>query len=143
MAEDSAYDLEYLVALLNSDLFQWRFRVTSTNNNVGTNELETMPFRRINFEDAAETETYRQIVDNVKQVIKAYERLNTATSTSDKRRYREISVQLAARIDDHVSSLYRLERFQRKPWKEWVPPSKRDHGRARQRRVDPPDIAAQ
>ena len=38
-------DLEYLVALLNSDLMQWRFRLTSTNNNVGTNELLALPVR--------------------------------------------------------------------------------------------------
>ncbi|MBN4998078.1 N-6 DNA methylase [Stenotrophomonas maltophilia] len=34
---------DYLLALLNSKLMQWRFRLTSTNNNVGTNELECLP----------------------------------------------------------------------------------------------------
>lgn len=33
-----------LLGLLNSRLFQWRFKLTSTNNNVGTNELEALPF---------------------------------------------------------------------------------------------------
>ena len=43
--KDAALDLDYLAALLNSDLMQWRFRLTSTNNNVGTNELLALPIR--------------------------------------------------------------------------------------------------
>lgn len=35
---------EYVLGLLNSRLIQWRFKITSTNNNVGTNELESLPF---------------------------------------------------------------------------------------------------
>lgn len=41
--QGGSLSLDYLVALLNSDLMQWRFRLTSTNNNVGTNELLTLP----------------------------------------------------------------------------------------------------
>jgi len=37
--------LVYLVGLLNSELFQWRFRLTSSNNNVATNELLGLPIR--------------------------------------------------------------------------------------------------
>ncbi len=36
--------LYFLVGLLNSNLLNWRFSLTSTNNNVGTNELEALPF---------------------------------------------------------------------------------------------------
>ncbi len=43
LAENASHTLEYLLALFNSALFQWRFRLTSTNNNVGTNELECLP----------------------------------------------------------------------------------------------------
>ena len=41
------YAREYLLAVLNSKIIQWRFKLTSTNNNVGTNELEAIPFRSI------------------------------------------------------------------------------------------------
>lgn len=37
-------DTDILLALLNSELLDWRFRLTSTNNNVGTAELEMLPF---------------------------------------------------------------------------------------------------
>lgn len=30
--------------LLNSNLENWRFSLTSTNNNVGTNEIEMLPY---------------------------------------------------------------------------------------------------
>jgi len=37
-------DPDVLLGILNSDLLNWRFRITSTNNNVGTAELEMLPF---------------------------------------------------------------------------------------------------
>ncbi len=41
-----------LLALLNSTLFQWRFKLTSTNNNVAKNELDSMPFKTIDLSDS-------------------------------------------------------------------------------------------
>lgn len=59
--EGSKYNLTYLLSLLNSKFFQWRFRLTSTNNNVGTNELESMPFRKIDFSVSSDVEIYLKI----------------------------------------------------------------------------------
>ncbi|HXH32216.1 MAG TPA: N-6 DNA methylase [Bacteriovoracaceae bacterium] len=56
------YSIYYILALLNSDLYQWRFKITSTNNNVGTNELELMPFIEIDFSSSSETKYYKDIV---------------------------------------------------------------------------------
>ena len=39
------YKLEFILALLNSKLYQWRFKKTSSNNNVSTTEIESMPFK--------------------------------------------------------------------------------------------------
>ena len=41
--------LYFLLTLMNSQLLNWRFKLTSTNNNVSTNELDRLPIRRINF----------------------------------------------------------------------------------------------
>jgi hypothetical protein len=117
----SPYSLEYLLALLNSPFFQWRFRITSTNNNVGTNELETMPFRRIDFSNNTDKSRYIDIVNSVQQILKAQEKLVSATSTADRARYVSISNQIKGRIDQHVADLYQLERFERQPWNEWAP----------------------
>ena len=65
------HDLRYLLGLLNSELFQWRFRITSTNNNVGTNELESMPFRAIDPQDEMDAKTYERIVDIVQELMTA------------------------------------------------------------------------
>lgn len=38
------HDILVLLAFLNSDVLNWRFSLTSTNNNVGTNELDALPY---------------------------------------------------------------------------------------------------
>jgi len=38
-----------VLAVLNSSLWEWRFRLTSTNNHVNAYEIDMMPMRRINF----------------------------------------------------------------------------------------------
>lgn len=42
-------DLFFFLSLLNSLLINWRFRTTSTNNNVSTTELLQLPMRHIHF----------------------------------------------------------------------------------------------
>ncbi len=39
----------YFLAILNSTLMEWRFGLTSTNNMVSTNEISSLPARKINF----------------------------------------------------------------------------------------------
>ena len=63
------YELEYLLGLLNSTLFQWRFKLTSTNNNVGTNELEGLPFRTIDFGDAHDRARHDRMVQLVERML--------------------------------------------------------------------------
>jgi len=46
---DDPKKLYFLLSLLNSRLFNWRFKLTSTNNNVSTNELDHLPIRQIFF----------------------------------------------------------------------------------------------
>lgn len=69
IASDDSYQLEYVLALLNSHLFQWRFKLTSTNNNVGTNELDSLPFRKIDFSNDAERAKHENIVTLVKRIL--------------------------------------------------------------------------
>ena len=40
----------FVLALFNSNLLEWRFRLTSTNNNVNNYQVEALPFRLINFD---------------------------------------------------------------------------------------------
>lgn len=58
---EASLSLEYLLCLLNSDLLQWRFRMTSTNNNVGTNELLCLPIRVPDPADSSEVSAFRSV----------------------------------------------------------------------------------
>ena len=42
-------DPHFLLTLLNSQFYEWRFRLTSTNNNVNNYEILAMPYRIIQF----------------------------------------------------------------------------------------------
>ncbi|MFB6217116.1 MAG: Eco57I restriction-modification methylase domain-containing protein [Candidatus Aenigmatarchaeota archaeon] len=69
LSEESDYSLEYVLALVNSRLYQMRFRITSTNNNVGTNEIESLPFREIDFDDEEESEKHDELEELVSDLM--------------------------------------------------------------------------
>lgn len=104
----SPYRLEYLLGLLNSFLFQWRFKFTSTNNNVGTNELEAMPFRTINFSDPADKAYHDRLVEHVKQMLSLYKRLSEARTPRDKTVMQQQIDVTNRQIDRLVYELYGL-----------------------------------
>ncbi|TKJ43718.1 hypothetical protein CEE36_03260 [candidate division TA06 bacterium B3_TA06] len=68
------YDLYYLMGLLNSKLFQWRFKITSTNNNVGTNEVESMPIRTIDFSKPEDKKMHNDMVELVQAMLDLHKR---------------------------------------------------------------------
>ena len=106
VTDDSDYDLRYILALLNSRLFQWRFKLTSTNNNVGTNEIKILPFRLIDFENTEEKESYEKIIDMVDRLIKVNEELTTARMDKRRNFYKRLQTNLEMQIDEHVYTLY-------------------------------------
>jgi Alw26I/Eco31I/Esp3I family type II restriction m6 adenine DNA methyltransferase len=104
----SPYRLEYLLGLLNSKLFQWRFKLTSSNNNVGTNELESMPFCKINFDDPVDKAKHDRMVVLVEQMLAARKQLTGAQSDKDKDFYTNRCDGLDRQIDALVYDLYAL-----------------------------------
>jgi len=63
----------YLLALLNSRLLNWRFKLTSTNNHINNYELGSLPIRVIDWTSPSEVKLFTIIVEGVKQVFKAGE----------------------------------------------------------------------
>jgi hypothetical protein len=104
----SRYRLEYLLGLLNSRLTQWRFKLTSTNNNVATNELESLPFRRINFSDATDKSRHDAMVGKVEGMLAAKKALAGAKTEKDKTYYEGKCAALDRQIDKLVYELYGL-----------------------------------
>jgi uncharacterized protein with gpF-like domain len=100
--------LEYLLGLLNSKLFQWRFKITSTNNNVGTNELNSMPFCTIDFSDKGDKARHDRMVSMVKNMLTWNKQLAAAKTPQEET---VLERQIAAtdrRIDQLVYELYGL-----------------------------------
>ena len=113
IVDDKKCDIEYLLALLNSRLFQWRFRLTSTNNNVATNELACLPFRLIPDDDQPGLAALSGIVSSVKLVeslcLKRLSERNPAASEALERQI----LTVRAQIDDAIFRLYEITADQR------------------------------
>lgn len=108
LQNSSPYCLEYLLGLLNSKLFQWRFKLTSTNNNVGTNELDAMPFRTINFSDPADKKRHTDMVGLVERMLDLHKRV-AASKTGQERSVLQRQIEgTDKQIDKLVYELYGL-----------------------------------
>ncbi|MFH1866436.1 MAG: hypothetical protein ABIK85_11200, partial [Candidatus Eisenbacteria bacterium] len=108
LTSESLYALEFVLALLNSSLLQWRFRLTSTNNNVGTNELQSLPFRKIDFEDAADVRLHGQVVDLVEVLLKTNVALLGAHDPDSRGAFSRKIESLENELDSAVFALYGL-----------------------------------
>jgi Alw26I/Eco31I/Esp3I family type II restriction m6 adenine DNA methyltransferase len=104
----SKYDIRYLLGLLNSKLIQWRFKLTSTNNNVGTNELEALPFRVIDFKNKSEVENHNEISRLVKQLIESNIEIQEVKLESKKEQIKAKIEYCENRINQLVYKLYEL-----------------------------------
>ncbi|MGO8928044.1 MAG: Eco57I restriction-modification methylase domain-containing protein [Limisphaerales bacterium] len=105
---DSPYQFEYLLGLLNSKLFQWRFKLTSTNNNVGTNELNAMPIRLLDFSNPTEKSHHDRMVNLVHHMLALHQSLLTAKTPQEKTALERQITAVDAQIDRLVYDLYGL-----------------------------------
>ena len=101
------HSLEYLLGLLNSRLFQWRFKLTSTNNNVGTNELEALPFRSISDTCQADVRLRDQLLKLVEQMLVIHRRPKSKNPQVGQK-FRHTVEAIDREIDDLVYRLYGL-----------------------------------
>lgn len=104
----STYDLKYLLGLFNSSLFQWRFKITSTNNNVGTNELNSMPFRSIDFDDSIDKARHDRMVAMVDHMLTWHQQLAASHTPQEKAVFERQIAATDRMIDQLVYELYAL-----------------------------------
>jgi hypothetical protein len=93
---------------VESKICQWRFKLTSTNNNVGTNELLSLPFRKLDFRITAETLYHDRMVELVHGMLGL---CGKAISTKSEYERNALQRQTAAQghqIDQLVYELYGL-----------------------------------
>lgn len=105
--DNGDYSLEYLLGLLNSTLFQWRFKLTSTNNNVGTNELDSLPIRTIDFDDPKDVARHDDMVGMVERMLDLHQQRAGASGVGRDTIDRTIA-SLDRDIDHLVYDLYDL-----------------------------------
>ncbi len=68
--DDDHRHLMYLLALMNSILLNWRFKLTSTNNHVSNRELALLPIRIISPAESDKLVLMNKICDNVERLIR-------------------------------------------------------------------------
>jgi len=108
IAPGSQYSLSYLLGILNSKLTQWRFKITSTNNNVGTNELESLPFRTIDFDNPDDKAMHDKMVKLVERTLDLHKKLSAARIPDEKTRIQREITATDSQIDKLVYELYNL-----------------------------------
>ena len=105
---DAPLGLDYLVALLNSDLYQWRFRITSTNNNVGTNELLALPVHVPNPTSAKDQLAVVAVRSAGAHVAHIKANQISSQSADAKDRHQRRLIAAMARLNNAVYGLYGL-----------------------------------
>ncbi|MHA4847762.1 Eco57I restriction-modification methylase domain-containing protein [Flavitalea antarctica] len=108
LTSTSKYELEYVLALINSHLFQWRFKLTSTNNNVGTNEILAMPFRIIDFGNKKDRDAHDRICSTVRELFAAKAKLSDLKRDSDISYLKTKIFGFERRIEAEIYQLYNL-----------------------------------
>jgi Alw26I/Eco31I/Esp3I family type II restriction m6 adenine DNA methyltransferase len=73
------YDLYAVLALLNSSLWEWRFRLTSTNNHVNAYEIDFMPMPPVSF-----TTPEKERKERVNEAIELYKKYMLELSQNGK-----------------------------------------------------------
>ena len=63
-------DLYYVLSLLNSQLFEWRFCLTSTNNHVNSYEVDSLPLRQ--FKLTPSEKERKQLLERAKKLYQEY-----------------------------------------------------------------------
>lgn len=106
-AGESPMSLEYLLALLNSRLMQWRFKLTSTNNNVGTNELNSLPIRGISASQS-DKDAHRRIVQHVNELTSLLVNKGKAKTPQEMIALARRIAAIDTAIDAEVYGLYEL-----------------------------------
>lgn len=122
----------YALALLNSQLLEWRFSLTSSNNTVSTGEIGNLPYRRINFVTpererarlvAQEMSVYEQ--GDFAQVLQDVELLLSRPASSDETvgddgERSDVVYELLANLARHMLNANRMRRSEMERFLRWL-----------------------
>ncbi|CRF34525.1 bifunctional endonuclease/methyltransferase [Brachyspira suanatina] len=69
VVNNSDYDIKYFLGLLNSKLLNWRYKLTSSNNHILTNELYNLPVPLLDMSNTQDKEMHDKMVTLVDSII--------------------------------------------------------------------------
>jgi hypothetical protein len=89
---------QYLLAMINSKLLNWFFKIFSTNSNVNSYEVDSLPIKEI---DEVQQKPFKNIVEKILSITKEYDYLENIKK-------QEIVKEYERQIDKMVYKLYNL-----------------------------------
>ncbi len=108
LRDDVPYSLKYLLGLLNSNLLNYILKQISVNTNITLSDLDSLPIKRIDFENKNDLLLHDALVKLVEQMLQAKKDEQKAVTDHDKNFYRNLIQSLDNRINKTVYELYNL-----------------------------------
>ena len=104
----SEYDIRYFLALLNSKLLNYRYKLTSSNNHILTNELYDLPVPTLDLKTKKDKEIHDNLVKLVENIIKIQQNLAKENNPTTKTLLQRQANALDSEIDTLVYAIYGL-----------------------------------
>ena len=95
LQKNKEYNLRYILGVLNSTLVNYLIKNLSSNTNLTAQDLDTIPFRKINFKDIIDKQSCERIIKLVDEILKVKKKNIDTTK-------------LETEIDELVYQLYDL-----------------------------------
>jgi len=116
MRKNSPYSIFYVLAMLNHKALEWiSTKIASKFERDfiahGTDLLQDLPIRKIDFKKPKEKSAYDQIVKIVKEIIKLHKELKLAKTDREKKKTVKLIKQKRDDLDEKINSLYGITKL--------------------------------
>ncbi len=108
ISSGKTYELRYLLGVLNSSLMNAYYKRNYTEVSLNPIYLRKLPIAKINFSDASQARSYRQLIALVQQMLELQKRLSKAKAADEKMSLEREMQQTDDQIDRLVYELYGL-----------------------------------
>ena len=105
----NVYDIKFILGLLNSTILNWRYKLTSSNNHILTNELYRLPFPSIDLSQKENIQVHDKIVQYVEQLLRLNVQKESINLSVNLYTIEDKIAHFEKRIDELVYQLYNLE----------------------------------
>ncbi|MDR3110454.1 MAG: N-6 DNA methylase [Planctomycetaceae bacterium] len=105
---DSKFDIRFFLGLLNSKLLNWRYKQTSSNNHILTNELQKLPIPSLDLSNKSDKDKHDRLVSLVDKILELKRQEVLEVSTELKTMISRQIAGVDTAIDTAVYELYGL-----------------------------------